>query len=424
MIIAIFFVSLIAVSAVSAADNTTSDIVSVDNDNKYEITSSEISNSNENTLSNIQSDSLGMNETADKLTYEEYDYDNVYVESLNGYYGNKNIIKYGWTGSINGYFEIYKGNNIVYKEAIYSDNQLTYERSYEGSAIKSAGTYKAVICDEFEDIIAQASIKINKASTHTISPSFSSKIGSKEYIAAGITDVKEKNLYETSGTAKFKIAGKTYTAKFKKGIAYIKMKMPLKAKTYKCTVKFLGNSNYKASTGKFTIKLNKGNVVILNKNKKVKVGKYTVKLTSKQYNSLVKAFNKDKSKSLKFKTGNKYKVKVPYTKTVKKYKTTKAVKTLYAGSYMPMINHMRANGWKKVSEYTYNQPNPQNKHGIGLSSYTIAVCKWVKVSYKTAYKTKYYPVKAQISYKKSNIIPIINLYANGKLLNSKYLAIA
>lgn len=417
IVLAILLVSLLAVSAVSAADNETSDVISVDND---EIDLSEISNGDEK-ISSSSSDSLEIADDTDKLTSGEND---VYVNSLNGYYGNKNAIKYGWTGQFDGYFKIYKGNTLLYEKALYSNDNANHDESYAGSAIKSAGTYKAVICDEFDDVLVQATVKINKASTRLLSPSFSSKIGSKEYVVAGISHTKEKKLYETSGTAKFKIAGKTYTTKFKKGIAYILIKLPLKTKTYKCTAKFLGNSNYKASSCKFNIKLNDGKVVILKKNKKVKVGKYTVKLTSKQYRALVKAFNKDKSKTLDFKTGYKYKVKVPYTKTVKKYKTTKAVKTWYGSSYMPMINRMYANGWTKVSEYTYNQPNPQNKYGIGLSSYTIAVCKWVKVSYKTAYKTKYYPVKAYISYKKSTKLPVIELYSNGKTLNWKYMAIA
>lgn len=342
IVLAILLVSLLAVSAVSAADNETSDVISVDND---EIDLSEISNGDEK-ISSTSSDSLEIADDTDKLTSGEND---VYVNSLNGYYGNRNAIKYGWTGQFDGYFKIYKGNTLLYEKALYSNDNANHDESYAGSAIKSAGTYKAVICDEFDDVLAQATVKINKASTRLLSPSFSSKIGSKEYVVAGISHTKEKKLYETSGTAKFKIAGKTYTTKFKKGIAYILIKLPLKTKTYKCTAKFLGNSNYKASSCKFNIKLNDGKVVILKKNKKVKVGKYTVKLTSKQYRALVKAFNKDKSKTLDFKTGYKYKVKVPYTKTVKKYKTTKAVKTWYGSSYMPMINRMYANGWTKVS---------------------------------------------------------------------------
>lgn len=423
MLFAIFLVSLLAISAVNAADNATGDVICAD-DELDEIALSEIAKEDEAISSIDSSDSISALDDEDNLTYGENGYSEVYVDSLNGYYGGKNVIKYGWKGNLNGNFEIYKGGKLVYEKTLNAKGNGYHDETYEGSAINAVGTYKAVITDQYGDTLAQATIKINKAPTHTLSPSFSTKIGAYVYIYAGISDTKEEKIYETSGKAKFKIAGKTYNAKFKKGIAQIKVKMPLKAKTYKCTVKFLGNSNYKSSTGKFTIKLNSGNVAILKKNRSIKVGKYTIKLTSSQYRSLVKAFNKDKSKNFNFKTKYNYKVKVPYTKAVKKYKTTKAVKTWYAGSYMPMINEMRANGWTKVSEYTYNEPNPRNQYGIGLSSYTIAVCKWVKVTYKTAYKTKYYPIKAAVTYKKGTIMPWIDLYSRGKTITWKYIAIA
>ena len=210
MILTIFLVSLLAVSAVCAADNTTNDIASADND-KDGISLSEISNEDEETLSSFSSNSVEISDDTTELTYDEYDYDddyyddsyydeddygddyydddyydendydNVYVESLNGNYGEKNIIKYGWTGNLNGYFEIYKGNTLLYQKELYSNGYNNHDETYDGSAIKSAGTYKAQICDEYDDILAQATIKINKAKTHTLARSFSSKIGSKEY---------------------------------------------------------------------------------------------------------------------------------------------------------------------------------------------------------------------------------------------------
>ena len=420
IVLAIFLVSLLAISAVSAADNVTDDAISVGSEDIDDVGLSEISDEDQQADDSLQS---SFSDDSENVTSAGDDYSNVYVKNLNAYYGGDNVIQYGWTGSLNGYFEIYKGDSLLYQTRLSSYGGV-HDESYKGSAIKAVGTYNAVITDEYDVVLAKATIKINKVPTRVVSPSFSSYIGAKDYVAAGIADKSKNKLFETSGTAKFKIAGKTYTTKFKKGIAYIFIKFPLKAKKYTCSVKFLGNKNYKASYCKFNIKLSKSKVVILKKNKKVKVGKYTVKLTLKQYKAIVKAFKKNKSKTLDFKTKYKYKVKVPYSKAVKKYKTTKAVKTWYAASYMPMINKMHANGWTKVSEYTYNQANPKNKYGIGLSSYTIAVCKWVKVSYKTAYKTKYYPIKAYISFKKSTIIPSIELYSHGKTLTWKYMAIS
>ena len=71
-------------------------------------------------------------------------------------------------------------------------------------------------------------------------------------------------------------------------------------------------------------------------------------------------------------TKYKHPFKYSYLKPVKKYKTTKASKTIYY-DYYTMNRKMRANGWSKVSEYTYTKKNPQNKYGIGLSAYTTAV---------------------------------------------------
>ena len=155
----------------------------------------------------------------------------------------------------------------------------------------------------------------------------------------------------------------------------------------------------------------------------MKIGKYTIKLTSSQYNSLVKAFNKDKTKVLKIKTNCKYNVKKSYIKTVNRYKTTTCCKTLYAGDYMPTMNRMWSAGWSKVSEYTYTQKNPRNRQGVGLSAYTFAVTKWVKTSYKTAYKTYSYPVYAKIIFEKGDCFPGIELSSHNSFLNYKYIAI-
>lgn len=93
--------------------------------------------------------------------------------------------------------------------------------------------------------------------------------------------------------------------------------------------------------------------------------------------------------------------------------------------YYYTMNRMRANGWTKVSEYKYNKKNPRNKYGIGLSAYTYAVTKWVKVSYKTAYKAKYYPVKAKIITKGTPMKnPKIKLFSHGKTLRNGKVAFA
>ena len=363
--------------------------------------------------------------------YVENDYRDPYVKTMTGHYNGENKVTYSWKGNLKCYFRIYKGNNIIYETELntngYVSDYMAYDKHeyyYDGSEINAVGTYKAVIADEDGDELAKASIVIKKAPTHTNPKSGELVIGARVAMWPVVFDEygSSKNI---GGTAKLKIAGKTYKANVKNGEArFMGVKMPLKAKTYKGILKFSGDKNYKGCSATFKVKLIKTGMVILKKNRSIKIGKYAIKLSSKQYKSLVKSFNKGKYKSIKIVTNYKYKVKVPYTKTVKHYKTTKAVKTWYAGSYLPMINKMEDNGWTLVSEYTYTKANPQNRYGIGLSAYTYAVCKWVKVSYKTAYKTKSYPVKAKITNDPNYIIPFIELYSHGDTLKFKGIAIA
>lgn len=289
--------------------------------------------------------------------------------------------------------------------------------AYDKYSVSVCGTYPVGIESDQSDVV------VTKAPTHVKSETFQTVIGGKISFYAYVYDESDSNK-NIGGTATVKIYGKTYTAKVKDGVAIFKnVKLPLKAKTYKYRIKFSGDKNYKGSSGIYKFKVIKTHMVLLKKNRSIKAGKYIIKLSSKQYKSLIKAFNKGKYKSIKLSTKYKYKFKVPYTKKVKKYKTTKAVKTWYATSYMPMINKMKNAGWKKVSEYTYTKANPLNKQGIGLSAYTYAVCKWVKVSYKTAYKTKYAPVKAKIYTKNTYAVPILEIYSHGKTLKLKGVAV-
>lgn len=155
--------------------------------------------------------------------------------------------------------------------------------------------------------------------------------------------------------------------------------------------------------------------------KKMKVGKYTVKLSSKQYKTLIKAAKKGKYKKITVKTKYKYKVKIPYTKKVKKYKTLKTVKTFY-GTYLSEFKKMRNHGWKLKSEKVFTKKNPKNKYGIGLSAYTYSISKWVKKVKKTKYKTKKYPVKAKIAIK-TNSPSTIKVYSKGVVLYDYYLGV-
>lgn len=341
-------------------------------------------------------------------------YKNLRIVPQNAFYKQNKLIAYSFEGNLNGFFRIYKGNSLKYSQSFNTngviDDKFTYKKhsfTYSTKNLKETGTYTAKIVNAQGKVLASSSFKITKAPSRAYTYSFTTLGGFKETVEAYALDEKG-NINDMGGTAKFKIKGKTYKAKVKNGYAKVKVKFSKKKKAYKCSVKFSGDKNHKSSKTKFKIK------VTTLKNP-IKLGKYKIKLTGKQYNAIAKSIKKCNSKTFNIKTKYNHAFKKPYYKQVRKYRTTTSVKTLYAGSYLPTMNKMWDNGWSKISEYTYVKKNTHP--GIGLSAYTIAVTKWVKVSYKKAYTTKYYPVKAKIktSYdwmKK----PSIKIYAHGKTL--------
>ena len=358
-----------------------------------------------------------------KKRYVDNKYRNVKISSPTAYYGQDKKITYGFEGNMKGYIKIYKGKSLKYSKRLdtsgYINDYFKYNKhsySYSVKNLKNVGTYTVKIIGNNGKVLAQSKFKIKKSPTKIKSFSFKTLGGFKEPIW-GFLYSKYGSYWDIGGKAKFKIAGKTYKAKVKHGDAKVKVKFPSKKKTYKCKVKFLGDKNHKASSAKFKIKTTK----IKNP---VKVGKYRIKLTSKQYKSISKAVHNGKHKSKVIKTSYWKKFKKPYIKTVKKYKTTKSCYTIYY-DYKTTMDRMRSNGWTKVSEYKYDKKNPQNKYGIGLSAYTYAITKWVKVSYKLAYKTKYYPVKAKITTSYNAMEkPKIKIFSHGYTLRNGKVAFA
>ena len=418
VILLIFFVSLFAVSAASAADNATGDISNVQLDD-----SDFVKSSHEDAVSSGVDDAVYGDEIVDVGIGEDgiflaNEYKNVKISSQNAYYKQSKNIRYSFEGNLEGSFKIYKGSSLKYSKNFNTNgfikDEFNYPKhsfTYDLKNLKETGLYTAKIVDTSGKVLAKSSFRITKVSTISHSESYTTLGGFKDLIWAYIYDVNG-NRNGIGGTAAFKIAGKTYKTKVKNGYAKIKAKLPSKKKTHKCWVKFSGDKNHKASTDKFKIKITK----IKNP---VKVGKYKIRLTSKQYKKLSNALIKGKRFKLKLKTDYTYKVKKPYIKTVKRYKTTKSCKTIYGLSYLPTMRKMWNNGWEKVSEYTFTKKNPQNQYGIGLSAYTYAITKWVKVSYKHAYKTKYYPVKAKIVPGDFWMAqPKIKIYAHGKTLRN------
>ena len=191
-------------------------------------------------------------------------YEGIYIKSLSGYYNGKNRIEYGWKGNFEGFFKIYQGNSLLYQSKLntngYIDDYFKYDahdKTYDGSAIKNIGDYNCVITDNDGNQMANAKIKIVKSPTHIKCPSVKVKIGSKKTISIYVYD-KSNARKNVDGAVEVKINGKTYKAKVVDGLAKIKsVKLPSKIKTYTCSVKFLENKNFKASSAKFKVSVKK-----------------------------------------------------------------------------------------------------------------------------------------------------------------------
>ena len=144
-------------------------------------------------------------------------------------------------------------NGVVY------DN-VTDENGYAGLQINLGykGVYTFAICFLGDDCY-NASFVIAKVTVNQQSPKLTASnktyksTNKNKVLTAKLTDAKG-NLIKGK-TIKFKVNGKTYSAKTDaKGVASVKVSLSAK-KTYKYTVSFSGNSAYKAtsSSGKLVI---------------------------------------------------------------------------------------------------------------------------------------------------------------------------
>ena len=303
-------------------------------------------------------------------TYVDNKYKNVNINAPNAYYNQNKKISYSFEGNFKGSFNIYKDNSLKYSKKIdtsgYRDGIFKYNKhsyTYAISNLKDIGKYVVKIVDSTGKVIAQSTFKIVKAPTISISDDFSTQMGAKETIYLHVFD-KDWNEADIGGTAKFKINGKTYTAKVKNSLAQVKVKLPFKAKTYKCTAKYLGDKHFKGSSEKFTITVKKDitakKTTTVNKKKTtsftvvvpVKLNQYTSKTVGKYKIVLHKYITKHS-------TYDQINITLDLYKNNKKIKSSSSVyKTklwfhLKSGSWV----YSGVNNYGKISynKITYNQ---------------------------------------------------------------------
>ena len=200
-------------------------------------------------------------------------------------------------------------------------NGKKYEAiAYDGVALRTVklpqGTYNCVASyegDYYFSNSASFKVTVRKASVKvTMHPWIAT---TKQYatLKALVKDEYGKKVNE--GSVKFKINGKTYKVKVKKGVATKKVKLR-KAKIYKLKSTF-SSSNFNTKTASSKVYVKKAK-----KWYKFKYGSLIGKISYKQYTKLLKAHNAGKYKHITIKTGKYKTYKVPKY-TYKKVKQSK-----------------------------------------------------------------------------------------------------
>lgn len=221
---------------------------------------------------------------------------------------------------------------------------------YEGDVNHESSSDKFVITvvKSDSDIYVDSMTKIKPLSKITVKAEVTHGYGSK---------VK-------SGTVKFKINGKTYKAKIKKGIAKITIKSPKKAKTYKCKATYIGNKNIKSSSTKFTITVKKMVKKTTEKTKKKKTNKKKAHKISKFTVVVPVELNKKYSGDYGHYSVKTYKylydyygiehshVDVHVYKNGKKINNFKAKYVFYTDNGKTMTVDVNSNYWRATSSFS------------------------------------------------------------------------
>ena len=135
LLLTIIFVSILAVSAVNAADNATNDVVgenlASDDVSEEIISEADDLNTSDGILSHEKQDVLdtdcndsviskNSNESVLEATYAD-----VYLDSITTHYNSGKYFYFGWLGYFDGYFIVYKGSSLYFNEYLdgYDDDR-------------------------------------------------------------------------------------------------------------------------------------------------------------------------------------------------------------------------------------------------------------------------------------------------------------
>ena len=264
MILLMLLVTLLAVSAVSAANNVTDDVVSLDESSEVielqnDVVSLDDSNNEKNAV-NTQ-DILKSSDSEDKLSLNN-DENVLSAESTVKVTPKLTVGQKTFkTTDTNKKCKVtlkYNNNAIKKAKITLKVNGKTYKTTTNNNGIASfkltsltkEGTYKATFSfagkDKYSKVSTKATLTVSKVSTKLTAndKTFNFNDKTKEYAVTLKTD-QNKLLENTKVT--LNVNGKTYTAMTNSaGVASFKLTSLTKEGTYDATVKFAGNKNYKS----------------------------------------------------------------------------------------------------------------------------------------------------------------------------------
>ncbi|MEE3490661.1 MAG: hypothetical protein VZR10_07325 [Methanobrevibacter sp.] len=241
-----------------------------------------------------------------KPSYVYDKYKDVHVTSVTAQYGADKEISIQWKGYFKGYLQIYKGNKLVHKSILDSSGYVgdyikykLYGDEFPTATLLSVGTYKVEVVSLDGKTLAQSTIKIVKTPTKVKISSIKGKPRAKKYVTATVYD-KSDGLKHWGGKVTFKINGKTYKVKVKKGVAKLKIKLPSKEKTYNCKATFSGDKNSKSKTVKFKITVKSSSITKKTTTKKNKSKSFTVTVPAKLNKKISRSHGKYKVTTYKW----------------------------------------------------------------------------------------------------------------------------
>ncbi|MDO5859783.1 Ig-like domain-containing protein [Methanobrevibacter sp.] len=295
IILVLILVSFLAISTVSAQDNSTVVENAQDNDLDSQIDIQEITSS-ENTysLANTNESAIGDVEDPGAYIYTPSKIYYSYQKDYDAYEYDSNII-YGYNNHFEGYLKIYNGNALIASHFCNGTEDFETGSFFDLIDGKKVSLSKYTLKMEDMDGKVWVSKSLNVVK-NPIKLDFTSFKESAEYSSETfyqyVLDEYGNSINDAKGTITLTLNGKQYKTTVKNGKFKLSFNIPVTPKTYVCKVKYSGDAKYQSSSKTFRLTIYKPvpKVYALNKAVKVKSTKiYSVILKNNHGKAMKKA---------------------------------------------------------------------------------------------------------------------------------------